>query len=102
MRTEINKEIYEYDVIILDRLFLSILAMQGRNEKDIELINFIKKIIIKEKNQFLTFYMDTNPEECKCRLANKSSCDRIEEKGVKFHNIVYNRYILTKIRFYKK
>lgn len=72
--------------------FLSILAMQGRTEKDIELINYIKDRILKDRNFFYTFYRDTNPSECKRRLLKKSSCDRIERKGVGFHSIVYDRH----------
>lgn len=41
--------------IVLDRFFLSILAMQGRTEKDIELINYIKDRILKDRNFFIHF-----------------------------------------------
>lgn len=52
---EIEREIHNFDVIVLDRFFLSILAMQGRTEKDIELINYIKDRILKDRNFFIHF-----------------------------------------------
>ena len=89
---EISNEEKKYDVIIVDRFFLSILAMQGRNNTDIQLINYLQKIICKGREEFYTFYIDTEPIECKRRLSYKGKCDRIEEKSIKFHNLVYERY----------
>lgn len=82
-----------YDVIIIDRFFLSILAMQGNNDKDIKMINYIQKYICNGRKQSVVFYMNTLPDECNRRLRNKDTCDRIEEKGVEFHEIVYRRYL---------
>jgi dTMP kinase len=83
----------KYDVIITDRFFLSILAMQGNNDKDIQLINYIQKNIYNGRKQYIVFYMNTLPDECKKRLSNKDTCDRIEEKSVEFHEIVYKRFL---------
>ena len=90
---EIEREKGTFDIIIMDRFFLSILAMQGKSKEDIELINYIKNFIFNKKDIFYTFYLDTNPHECKRRLIKKSYCDRIERKNVEFHSIVYDRYL---------
>ncbi|GIN74789.1 thymidylate kinase [Bacillus sp. J14TS2] len=82
----------KYDVILVDRLFLSILAMQGINDKDIELINYIRGNICEERTPNFVFYMNTLPDECKRRLSNQGTQDRIEKKSLKFHELVYKRY----------
>ncbi len=90
---EIVADENKYDVILIDRLFLSILAMQGNNEKDIELINYIKNAIGYKSDEFIVYYMETLPDECKKRLSDKSTHDRIEEKGIEFHKVVFKRYL---------
>lgn len=83
----------EYDVIILDRFFLSICAMQGEHVEELDLINTIKKIVCNDIRKIYTFYLNTNPVECKKRLERKKFMDRIEKKGVEFHTNVFMRYI---------
>jgi dTMP kinase len=82
----------EYDVLIVDRFFLSILAMQGRNEDDRRLINYLRHDICGEQSEHIVFHMNTAPEDCKKRLRNKPASDRIEEKPVDFHREVADRY----------
>lgn len=89
---EIHKEEDDVDVIILDRLYMSILAMQGKKENDIELISNIKDMTFNENCEFYTFYLDTNPQECSNRMHKRTTIDRIESKGVDFHKEVYDRY----------
>lgn len=89
---EILEDEKKCDVIIIDRFFLSILAMQGNNGKDIKLINYIQNNICNGRKQFVVFYMNTLPDECKIRLRNKDTLDRIEEKSVEFHEMVFKRY----------
>ncbi len=83
----------EYDVIILDRFFLSIYAMQGETLDDMELINSIKEKICKQNRTIYTFYLNTGPIECKKRLGMKTFRDRIEKKSIEFHNNVFKRYV---------
>lgn len=82
----------ECDVLIVDRFFLSILAMQGIDDADIELINFIQNSICNGRDQHIVFHMNTTPEECQKRLGNRDIRDRIEAKGVDFHRTVFQRY----------
>lgn len=90
---EITTEKDKYDVLVIDRFFMSILAMQGNDETDVELIHYIQNNICTESKDLLVYYMNTLPTECNKRLKNKGTCDRLEEKGVEFHNIVYQRYM---------
>ncbi len=90
---EIAAEEGKYDVMIIDRFFLSILSMQGNGNKDTDLINYIQNNICDGRSQSIVFYMNTSPEECENRLRNKNIRDRIEEKDVGFHRIVFERYL---------
>lgn len=83
----------QYDVIVIDRFFLSILAMQGNNDRDVKLINYIQEYICSGRKQFIVFFMNTFPNECKRRLSNKDTLDRIEGKSVEFHEVVFERYL---------
>jgi dTMP kinase len=83
----------EYDVLIVDRFFLSILAMQGNDESDVELINYIQDNICHGRDRSIVFHMNTSPEDCKSRLRKRSIRDRIEVKGVEFHRMVFERYL---------
>ena len=83
----------ECDVMIVDRFFLSILSMQGNDDDDIELINYIQKAICRGMDRPIVFYMNTSPEDCKNRLSGRGTRDRIEEKGVEFHGMVFERYL---------
>lgn len=90
---ELCNENGDLDVIILDRFYLSILAMQGREKCDIELIKAIKEYTFEEKSDLYTFYLDTNPIECRLRMKRRLEIDRIERKGIEFHKDVYERYL---------
>jgi dTMP kinase len=90
---EIVAEEDEYDVLIIDRFFLSILAMQGNNKEDIGFINYIREKICGGGREHIVFHMRTPPEVCKSRLKNRIVPDRIEEKGVEFHRLVFDRYM---------
>jgi dTMP kinase len=90
---EIAAEASEYDVLIVDRFFLSILAMQGNDNEDIGLINYIRDNICKGGREHIVFHMKTSPESCKSRLENRIVPDRIEKKGVEFHRLVFERYL---------
>ncbi|MEV2264969.1 dTMP kinase [Nonomuraea africana] len=83
----------EYDVLIVDRFFLSILAMQGNDDADIDLINYIRGSISRGRDRSIVFHMNTSPENCKSRLVNRTIRDRIEGKGVEFHRMVFERYL---------
>jgi dTMP kinase len=90
---EVAAQADEYDVLIVDRFFLSILAMQGNDDEDIGLINYIQDNICNGGREHIVFHMRTAPEECKSRLKNRIVPDRIEEKGVEFHRVVFDRYL---------
>jgi dTMP kinase len=90
---EIAAEADGYDVLIVDRFFLSILAMQGNDNEDIACINYIRDNICEGGPEHIVFHMKTSPETCKTRLKNKIIHDRIEEKGVEFHRLVFDRYL---------
>jgi len=90
---EVAAQADEYDVLIVDRFFLSILAMQGNDAEDIELINYIQEMICNGGREHIVFHMRTSPEDCKSRLKNRTAPDRIEEKGVEFHRMVSERYL---------
>ena len=83
----------DYDVIIIDRFFLSILAMQGQDDEAVELINYIKGNICGEREQPVVFHMNTSPVDCKKRMISRNLRDRIEEKDVGFHRVVSERYL---------
>ncbi len=89
---EIAAEAAGYDVLIVDRFFLSILAMQGNDDEAVGLINYIRDNICKG-TEHIVFHMRTSPEACKSRLKNRIVPDRIEEKGVEFHRTVFDRYL---------
>lgn len=82
----------ECDVLIIDRFFLSILAMQGKDDKDVALINYIRNSICNGRNRSIVFHLNTSPEECKNRLRRRGLRDRIEEKSIEFHRTVSERY----------
>jgi dTMP kinase len=90
---EIATEEEEYDVMIVDRFFLSILAMQGNDDEDIELIHSIQDNVCQGRDRHIVFHMNTSPEDCKNRLSARSVPDRIERKGVDFHQMVFDRYL---------
>lgn len=83
----------ECEVMIIDRFFMSILAMQGIDDEDVELINYIQNNICSGRDRPIVFHVNTSPEECNNRLRNRSTRDRIEEKGVEFHRMVSDRYL---------
>lgn len=89
---EIVAEEESCDVLIIDRFFLSILAMQGRDDEDVELITYVQSKICNGRKS-IVFHMNTSPEECEHRLVRRTTRDRIEEKGVAFHRTVLNRYL---------
>jgi dTMP kinase len=89
---EVAAQADEYDVLIVDRFFLSILAMQGNDDEDIGLINYIQESVCHGR-EHIVFHMRTSPEDCKSRLKNRLAPDRIEEKGVEFHRMVSDRYL---------
>lgn len=90
---ETAAEAEEFDVIIVDRFFLSILAMQGQDDEDVELINYIRNSICNGPDRSIVFHMNTSPEDCKRRLKSRDIRDRIEAKGVDFHRVVSERYL---------
>jgi len=89
---EIAGQVNDYDVLIVDRFFLSILAMQGNDDDDIELIRYIQDRVCAGR-EHVVFHMMTPPAHCKERLRNRIKPDRIEEKGVDFHAMVRERYL---------
>ncbi|WP_026257080.1 hypothetical protein [Actinopolymorpha alba] len=56
------------------------------------LINYIQDSVCNEGREHIVFHMRTSPEECKRRLKNRFP-GRIEEKGVEFHRMVFDRYL---------
>lgn len=90
---EVATEAKSADVLIVDRFFLSILAMQGVENEDVALINYIRSAICSGIDQSVVFHLNTSPEDCKARLQLKGVRDRIEEKGVHFHRTVFERYL---------
>ena len=81
-----------YEVIIIDRFFLSILSMQGKDKHDVELIRYLQNYICKGFKEHIVYYIDTLPKECDRRINNNRIRDRIEKKGIEFHESVSNRY----------
>ena len=89
---EIESECTKYDVIIVDRFYLSIFAMQGTNDKDINLIKYIRSISDIPGNPYC-FFINVDPSECQKRLASANTKrDRIELLGTQFHTEVFKRY----------
>lgn len=89
---EVLKSAGDFDVLIIDRLFLSILAIQGQSEKDAKFIYSAMDYMDYKSEDFVIYFMETDPDVCKNRLYNKNSHDRIEEKSVEFHRNVFQRY----------
>lgn len=90
---EIRNEMDKYDVIIIDRFFLSIIAMQGINNKTIKLIQYIRSNVCDIVGPTYQLYIDVNPSECKRRISLRDDIsDRIEKKGLQFHANVARRY----------
>jgi len=89
---EVAAEEEKYDVMIIDRFFLSITAMQGIDDSDVKLINYIRNSICNGRGHSIVFYMDTSPEDCKERMRKRNIRDRIEEKSSEFHRMVSERY----------
>lgn len=81
----------DYDVLIVDRFFLSILSMQGTGPGEVALIRQIEEYVHAGRVHAV-FYLDTPPEGCKKRLDAKRLSDRIEARSVEFHRGVYDRY----------
>lgn len=83
----------KYDVIIVDRFYLSILAMQGKTQGDRELINYIRLHMGDIPEPSYLFFIDTSPIECQRRVVERQNgCDRIEKLGLHFHSEVAQRY----------
>ncbi|MGY4644292.1 dTMP kinase [Cellulomonas sp. URHB0016] len=82
----------DYDVLIVDRFFLSILAMQGVDDESVELIEHLRDSICEEWRDHVVFHVSTPPDDCSRRLQKRSARDRIEKKGVDFHQVVFDRY----------
>ena len=89
---EVAAQAHDYDVLIVDRFFLSILAMQGNDAQDVDLISYIQEQVCRGRRH-VVFHMLTPPAHCKARLRNRAVPDRIEEKGVDFHAMVFDRYL---------
>ncbi len=89
---EMEYECTKYDVIIVDRFYLSILAMQGTNGKDIDLIQYIRSRCGISGNTYC-FFMNASPFECQKRMVcDNKKRDRIELMGTEFHAEVFKRY----------
>jgi thymidylate kinase len=82
----------DYDVLVVDRFFLSILAMQGKSEDDRQLITYLRHTICGPQDAHYILHLRTPPEDCQERLARRTAQDRIEAKGVEFHREVFDRY----------
>lgn len=89
---EVEAQSRDYDVLIVDRFFLSILAMQGKDADDVSLIRHLEDRV-RGGREHVVFHMLTPPAHCKARLRNRAVPDRIEEKGVDFHTTVFQRYL---------
>ena len=91
-RDEMESEYTKYDIIIVDRFYLSILAMQGTNSKDIDLIQYIRSRCDIQGNTYCLF-INVNPSECQRRMMrDNTKRDRIELMGTQFHAEVFKRY----------
>ena len=90
---EIEEKKELLDIVILDRFYLSILAMQGQEKDDVDLIKHIKKNTVSENDVFYTFFLNTTPSKCMERLDKRHEIDRIERKGIDFHKKIYDRYL---------
>lgn len=83
----------KYSVIIVDRFYLSIFAMQGTNQRDISLINYIRNNICDLPDPVYHLYICVDPYECQRRISSrKQSMDRIEQLDIWFHSRVMERY----------
>lgn len=79
-----------YDIIISDRMFLSIEAMQGAKEK--MFYRKLQKDIFGESKPDITFIIDV-PAKIALGRKTKDRFDRIEEKGVSFHENVRRNFL---------
>ncbi|MFI0938569.1 dTMP kinase [Streptomyces sp. NPDC021020] len=89
---ELSEQVGDYDVLVVDRFFLSILAMQGRSEDDRRLISYLRRTICGPQDAHYILHLHTPPEDCRKRLVRRTAQDRIEAKGVEFHREVFDRY----------
>ena len=84
----------QFDVIVVDRFYLSILAMQGITPKDIALIQYVRSSIGDLPESAYYVYIDADPRECRKRfLLRDRPKDRIERLDLEFHSKVRERYI---------
>ena len=84
-----------HDIIITDRMFLSIEAMQG--EKNQKFYANMKKVIFGELEPDVTFIIDL-PAEIAFKRKKHEKIDRIEERGIAFHESIRNNFLkLAKI-----
>jgi dTMP kinase len=95
VRHIIKNEILDKCLLITDRYYYSIETMQGlNNQKDKDLICYLKKMILNNINPDLHILIDTPAEVCALRM-NRKSKDRIENKGIEFHERVRQAYLQT-------
>lgn len=90
---ELCDAVTDYDVIIVDRFFLSILAMQGVCEKDVNLVKYVRSNVCDIHGEIYLFYISTDTIEAKRRLNQRDvGKDRIEKMSNDFHEEVQKRY----------
>lgn len=86
----IKKIAQNYDIIISDRMFLSIEAMQGTEEQ--AFYKKMKKEIFGEISPDVTFVIDVSAGVALGRK-NRTRFDRIEKKGTSFHETVRKNFL---------
>lgn len=86
----IKKIAQNYDIIISDRMFLSIEAMQG--EKEQAFYSKMQKDIFGEISPDVTFVIDV-PAEVALGRKSRNRFDRIEKKGISFHENVRRNFL---------
>lgn len=93
---KIKKISKRYDIVITDRMFLSIESMQGKEECDYRMCKKLRDYIMDKFEIDLTIILDIPVEtafERKGIGTRESTCDRIEKKDTLFHNSVRERFL---------
>ncbi len=89
----IQPALLENKIVICDRFMDATIAYQGyARGLNLELINKLQKMVIRDIVPDLTLLLDITPEQGILRAVNKK-LDRIEKENIEFHSLVRHGYL---------